>query len=757
VGDAPEGTIVRELHAFVDVFDALWVACEADDGEVWIRVHAPAPLGTALTPVWEQAVPLPAAQEAPVRTTATGSPVAGAAEQAEASATPALPEPVHRYDIRPMDPRLFPLRHSLGQLTTDAALIQQYMADATTQQQHSRNQPPAAAAALASAANAARDWNTEFQRLLETLLYDKATPLDPTRGAVHQFFTDFAQEVSSTIETIVEEIATPQSERTVRAFIGNGGAATGGSAAASRGVYFHNGVMYRLNLDTAGGALGGDVNAGKVASQMLRAVGYFATAGPRHLLHHPLVLVASHRGFSVTAQTIPPIDTLVAGSTDGGRTFRQPTGLVGELIAECFEELGCKEHALLDAGAAGAATSRRPQSAAEDAASMVKTFMPSDAAVYLGRDRRLYAMNLGRLLPPTAPPASYHGYTAATSGLSWRMRPEALDAVDVPLSSDAFVPGAASEVDNAEVIIATQHLRDNLIPTVAAVLGFHEPTVAPTEKLDACAGCREPQDGNLIFTICAGGCCKICPQCYLKVMKKGYWEDNEKDAVALAAGWVTCGTALRHLRSFLMTPDVTTVLHAHGVNLRYLNAVYQRIARTAAPCTGHLLEVEMIARAAKHLLRAKLRAAVGWDAVQEASAEFLVGLLQPSGAQAERFWGSQLGPAVQRQFDVATPFDTEALDSELVYSRLAELTGVHLTAESLASLKSDRPFVQLQPPRPVIKSVRLPHLVDEPGAQAAWLEERLERLRTYWDSVPGHTGWRESYPQYLTSKLPWDV
>ena len=107
---------------------------------------------------------------------------------------------------------------------------------------------------------------------------------------------------------------------------------------------------------------------------------------------------------------------------------------------------------------------------------------------------------------------------------------------------------------------------------------------------------------------------------------------------------------------------------------------------------------------------------------------FYLALLQPEGDMAERFWAEELGPTIQSQFDVFTPFDTAEIDTLLVYQRVAELTGVELTEESVASFDSEQPFVQLRSIHPVMKVQRVPKLVETVGEGRSTLLSKLEEL-----------------------------
>ena len=85
------------------------------------------------------------------------------------------------------------------------------------------------------------------------------------------------------------------------------------------------------------------------------------------------------------------------------------------------------------------------------------------------------------------------------------------------------------------------------------------------------------------------------------------------------------------------------------------------------------LQVEMIGRAAKANLWRSMRKARQPEDIVTVCVNFYLGLLQSTGDTAENFWSESLGPEIQRMFDVAEPFATEMLDTQLVYRRTSEL------------------------------------------------------------------------------------
>ena len=814
-GDVPVGAVVCEETCFVDVFDNVWIGCRANPSSsgavvapsapvaappatapveessgsvVWVSKYA---LGTHMSldreQHWERVVTAPSGDTSPARernfaAQSSSVPPAAASALTGSAPRPPAPRPVQdEYVIAPIDVEDAPLPHPAQTLIPDIVYIHQYWTAPV---------PAASKAAVAgggaaalqrrvskggslseAAASPDRDWNHEYQSLIEEILYNpRSRSNEVIRQELHQLFSDFSDVAGDAALTIVEEMLLPTQGRklppaSVTHPMSTGGGGGGGGGASSLGVYFHKGVMFKLCVDISTN-LGGDDGAMKVASQALRAAGAVAQTAPKYLLHCPLTMGFTYRGYRILASTIPPVtaDSLVYGSCDGGKTRRSlPKGSPGAhaavstasgpdrdecsvlsfLISKFAEDLSIKPHAVRPFRAPPAAHpgSGGPVPAAVDDANATSDgemiLLPVDTGVYVGDDQRWYILDVTRVLPPFAPVSSYHGYKTDVNGHYWRLRPELMSEVERQVSPDAFIPRSCSATDNHEIVILTQWIRDVGIPTVAAVLCFLEPTDATTEEF-VCCGCNQKIDEQLAFNICeATDCCKVCPQCHLDTIRMYHWDGDEEAATRRVVGFVKCQRNARPVLGAVMVPTVTQIMHAHGVNMRYLGYVHAKLTESARPAVAHYLETEMVARAAKRLMNRGLRLAQDHEQVRTFVANFYSALLLSDGPLAETFWEEDLGPAVQQQFDVFEPFDTSRMEKELLYERVAEMTGVTLTSDSVASFAAAaagavdpappgrraaepaavraEPFVQLQRPHPVMKALRVPYLVDEPG------------------------------------------
>ncbi|RLO13987.1 hypothetical protein DYB28_004104 [Aphanomyces astaci] len=102
-------------------------------------------------------------------------------------------------------------------------------------------------------------------------------------------------------------------------------------------------------------------------------------------------------------------------------------------------------------------------------------------------------------------------------------------------------------------------------------------------------------------------------------------------------------------QSFFDSASFTSMLHADGINMRYLGRIYDL---ATLKHVRRLVMTEMVARVAKVLLRAMLREApTHWRAL----ATDLFNVLCGAGPDAVDFYQSQIQPTVELKFGVATP------------------------------------------------------------------------------------------------------
>ena len=688
VGEVEADTVAKEAMRYIDPFDEMWIAIETDEDEdghsLWIRRFAAAPMLQEKDPEWDPVVE---------------------ARQAADRVASIIPED----DFSPINIAENPMNHSLSLSTPDSEYYCHYWEVVNPARSH-------------------RDWNHEYVSCTEDILFKHTPPSVDSRAAAMKLVRQFADCVEEAIATIVKEMVLPQAERSIKRH------------PTAMDVYYHDGMLLRLAVDTAGGFYGGDSNAMKAATEFHHAALLLAQESPKQFMYVPIVVVMTFNGYRVRATSIPPIarNRLVFGrdaSTGLLVPFKAP--LVSRLLSGLGQALGVKDHVV-------------------DEQQKLSSPLPAEAQVFAGKDHRLYILNFGRLIPPTAPTTRHVGYNALVTPLFRRIRPEILKTCGRPLSSDAFFPGSTAE-NNGELVTITQWIRDDGIPSVAAILSFLEPCNEPAQETIACSGCQRAVDNEIRFVVCrhANECCSICTQCYINAQKLLYFEHSPEAGLEMLASYVRCGTPQpRHPRGLLIRPSIPAVFHCNSLNMRFLPFVYYRLAESARICTAHYLEVEMIARAAKTILWRKLR---GTRDPQEATNQcmaFFTALLQPDGDSAEKFWATELGPAIQAQFDVFSPFDTSNLDIEYVYHRVSDLTGIELTPDSVASLATESPFLQLQGVHPVMKLMHVPQHVAVVGEYKEATRGQMEELLLFWMNIECTLGIPAADPAELASWEP---
>ena len=678
-----------------------------------------------------------------------------------------------------------------------------------------------------------RDWNSEYQRLLESLLFsNKPGLLQKLQNPAHKdcsdissrsmnaekesdkavvmtsFLSEFVDECAAVIGTIVREMVVPSGKRTVKTLeqLVHAASANGSTAAYSfyathfngeanvlgkSALYFHNGIYYRLFVDTTGTFGNDDQKAMKFAGQCLRSVQYLNTVGAASLLNTPLTALLTFQGFRLLVMTIPPVnpaDVVLRGGiafdiqthNQNKNAMTSDTDNDNIFLSRIMSTIGKRLNL------------PRLQKAVPDDPRSFYPILPDDFGVYAGKDGRLYAFDVGRLLPPALLPVSKGAqhFSAASSATSTstitpprssraasilkhvassvtstasmqqqqcadsdclfaRIRPEIASNLLKPVEGDAFTVPCRPLLDgvddvarlqqrDVEAARVTQWIQHHGVPELAAVLGFLVETKAPTIVF-TCIGCDRTETEHIAFRACkkqpdgADGTsvsvpeCFLCPQCYVDLSKIGHWQGDMENAIRQLQEWVAAAspnaTAVQSFSALEMTPDVTTLCHAHGINLRFMGYLHSAIPRSAKPCTAHFLEIEMIARSAKRLLMKELHFMPSDEQRRECAARFYSMLLGSCAAgegdtdeqsPAEIFWSTQLGPEIQRYYDVLQPFETDRLDKSVIARRVGELTGIELSASSIESYcfnscgeVGNRPFVQLCTPHPVMKNLRM--------------------------------------------------
>ncbi|KEG15383.1 hypothetical protein DQ04_00091170 [Trypanosoma grayi] len=694
VGEAPAGSVIREVRRYKDPFGSWWAASRVEDGTtVWVLLSVnDATNGDGETACWQRVYDERFLTEAP-----------------ESSDHPKETGPERELISTEKNTRTLP---PLDTLLRDIQLLEECWQN------------------VAATPGTGRNWNEEYQQLVEMVLFGVWEKSVATREKLRMFMGEFARAAEDAAFTLLADLLRPSSEREARA-----------TKCGTMGTFQHNNLLVRLVLDDGDGNCKGDVHAWQVASQSMQAVQLVALEGPKRLLSTPPTALVTFTGFRLIVTAIPPVAVsgVVYLPLQELERRLDPPEFVKSQMMDLGQSMGLQLHNMI--------------LPTRDA---LPVTLPVDVAVVVGHDKRLYIMNASRVLPHIATVASGAPGTEKAAGL--RFRPEFLLSWGRLLSPDAFVENAATPEDNAAVVEATECLHAELIPAVAEMLDFHRAVDVPRQDNAECTLCSLTMENELRFVVCRGDdmCCNICSHCYTKRLSE------EKKHSNLFGDAVKCGSTPRGPKGLLVEPSLTSIFHANGLNMRFLPFVYHRISEASRFAVGHYLEIEMIARAAVRVLRDKLRrTAQTIGDVKTICQDFLLGLLQSSGATAERFWAKDLGPALESLYGLQEPFDTVDIDIELLYHRVEQLSGVFLDKASVASFHSEKPFLQIAEVRPLVKTIQPPHVEDEASHSKtrAALLQRLEDVLLFWigaSSKSEESGGKElAQPFYLTERDSW--
>ncbi|KAG5470558.1 hypothetical protein LSCM1_01802 [Leishmania martiniquensis] len=563
-----------------------------------------------------------------------------------------------------------------------------------------------------------RDWNLEYQRaveqwwLTEECAYldgplssgipPSALPEASPHAQVEALLAAFRSEVERTVVQIWKEATMPPSSRQVATH-----------PRFPDQVYFHGGILLRRCVDTPDGILGGDEMAMKCGRAIYRHQEILAHVAPRYALHVPLHAYCTFGGFSFLCSTVPPYGT-------------------ASLIAADSSTVIAAEGSVAVSPYTSAAPSPRPALVSDLLHRLGRALrfeggdVPREWRVYAGRDRRLYLSQTHRLLPPVLPPhradlsvsvsvlpSTSSDRLVGTSGagslyaslLCCCVRPEVFFTWqrswlpnECACSPQASVRRALDartcklEVLASQSYAAGAWIKSEGITRVAGTLGFQFSVSAPMLSVESCTMCDGDIDANeLRFVVCTNAlqCCCACMHCYTRLVFEHPTGDGAlADPLAQACPTaVRCGAGCRKAGSFVMVPSLSDLMHANGLNLRYLAYVLHRLPRSTRTAVEHWCQVELVARAAKHLLQQDLRTATTPAEARSVCTAFFTSLLQPAGAISERFWRTRLGPALQSRFvGACEPFRLSLNSLRLVAERVAFLAGVTLSDSCLSSL-----------------------------------------------------------------------
>ena len=296
-----------------------------------------------------------------------------------------------------------------------------------------------------------RDWNEEFQQLLEQV-NDDETVLDNQTvwEQLSELAADFAFTARALGRIIISERMLPRADKTIPPDDRLGGTAGGEKYVA------HN-IVFKFLVDHEG-FYGGDEHAMAAGNHELLGLSAFhrviSTMRNLDALHLPLVTLVDYRGHRLLAVSRLPISsrgsTLILGSSNSGRHIVDRETNVSAAMQRIAAALNLKGHDVRD-----------------ESGKRTHLYGPFDIEVHKGKDRRVYLLDFHRVFPPEPV------FTAAHLGLPKpqlvrMLRPELVRRHSEPLSSDAFLRGGRAEEEHVSAAYKT--LVEVDIPAFAAQL-----------------------------------------------------------------------------------------------------------------------------------------------------------------------------------------------------------------------------------------------------------------------------------------------
>lgn len=189
-----------------------------------------------------------------------------------------------------------------------------------------------------------------------------------------QFLQEFTETASRIAKTIVSEVSLPMERKTIQP------RRLGGIAGGEK--FLEEGIFFKFAID-AYKIYGGDKFAMKAAGheiQGLRAYMSTETQG----LSVPLSTIIDYAGYRVVASARLPIsqDTLIYGSSDGGKTIHRVDPVFNKMMEDAAVQLNIKQH---------------------EVAPGISLHSAVDMEGHKGTDGRYYVLDTARVFPPEPP------------------------------------------------------------------------------------------------------------------------------------------------------------------------------------------------------------------------------------------------------------------------------------------------------------------------------------------------------------------
>lgn len=270
---------------------------------------------------------------------------------------------------------------------------------------------------------------------------------------LHEITQEFMQTAKMYGRVIISERDLPLYEKSIKP------AKLGGVAGGEK--YVIGGILFKFSLDVElfpgawmyGGTKRDDEAAHKAAGHERKGIETLLKKLPPCVLSVPLMTLVDYRGCRLSAQSLLPLKELLYGSADGAKTIRvaETEAYTLSLIEKLGSDLGLARHRVT-----------------ETSTGQVKSIcFPVDIEIHrsAANSRVAYIIDTARLMPPQRPTSAHK------REIFYKLfRPEFVASYGTPLSPDAFSAFGLldREVHNANIVKATAHLHDKVIPEVAA-------------------------------------------------------------------------------------------------------------------------------------------------------------------------------------------------------------------------------------------------------------------------------------------------
>ncbi|KAF1791688.1 Clustered mitochondria protein, N-terminal [Phytophthora cactorum] len=503
-----------------------------------------------------------------------------------------------------------------------------------------------------------RDWNEEYQCCREL---PKDTLKDEIVRArvMYKIVTEFVEAATQGAVAIVEGNIPPINPMDDK----------------SAHVYVFNNIFFSVSIDgkSTKDAAGGEENAYSAANRDLQGVKTFNETDVKGL-HTLATTVVDYLGVRVIAQSLIPgilmgdaASKLVYGSVDHGKTIAA-NDTMHQLMLEAGKKLHIAERSIKPLGKSEEdlaaekeqeALGVAPMSGGEASTEVATICGAVEAKGIQGSDGRLYVLDLVRITPKdwtfyknreaalksadekkvSAPEEDGLCFTRDDEGYAALLRPELVQLYSLWKENQARRANREARKAAKEAKKAEEEKQENEIPPLL---------LNPNVFMDYAASTDSEQlDADEVAA-------KDAAEYMQRIVVPAFVADVRRGAIAPADGYA-----------------LTQLMHSCGINMRYLGRLAS-LAKKLEAISGiskyllEMLEVEMIARVAKHILADVLNSN---DSIRAAPGTAIVKLLNG-------ILGSSSAAAVDKT-DEANGTDaitTSSLDAKTLWTRIDKET-----------------------------------------------------------------------------------